>query len=291
MEAAHAGLVDRTILISGGSRGIGLAIALNAARAGANCVLLAKTTTPHPRLPGTIHTAVAQIEAAGGRAVAVAGDVRDSDDVDRAIHTAIDQYGGIDVCINNASALDVRGTDAVDAKRFDLLHQVNVRGTYALTRACHPHLKMSPHAHILTLSPPLNLDPRWLGAHPAYTTSKYAMTLLTLGWATELAEYGIAANCLWPHTLIDTAAVSNVLGEDRAQRARSPQIMADAATEILRQPPSTRTGATLIDQDVLIETGITDLTRYGGGPDPLPDLFIDDDREERDERSHSGPGR
>ncbi|MFE7441032.1 SDR family oxidoreductase [Streptomyces chartreusis] len=273
-DASADALTGRTIVMSGGSRGIGLAILKAAARAGANCVLLAKTDTLHPRLPGTAHTAVAAIEAAGGKAVAVIGDVRNGDDVARAVDTAVTRFGGVDICVNNASALNVGSTDEVGLKQFDLMHEVNVRGTYALTRACLPHLRRSTHAHILTLSPPLNLDPRWLGAHPAYTTSKYAMTLLTLGWAAELADQKIAANCLWPQTLIATSAVSNILGRDQAERARSPQIMADAAMAILGRPPAERSGSALIDADVLTEFADPDFERYGGGVDPLPDLFV-----------------
>ncbi|GAA3985664.1 NAD(P)-dependent oxidoreductase [Streptomyces plumbiresistens] len=269
-------LKGRTIVMSGGSRGIGLAILTAAAREGANAVFLAKTDTPDPRLPGTVHTAVAEIEAAGGSAVAVVGDVREEYDVERVIATAVDRFGGVDICVNNASALDVRGTEEVPVKRFDLMQSINSRGTFLLTRACLPYLKQSDHAHVLTLSPPLNLTPRWLGAHPAYTLSKYGMTLLTLGWAAEFAEDGIAANCLWPQTMIATAAVANVLGgESLASRSRSPEIMADAALAVLSRPPHEQTGNTLIDADVLAEVGITDLSGYGGGPEAELDLFVD----------------
>ncbi|MFE1980164.1 SDR family oxidoreductase [Streptomyces mirabilis] len=269
-------LKGRTIVMSGGSRGIGLAILTAAAREGANAVFLAKTDTPDPRLPGTVHTAVAAIEAAGGSAVAVVGDVREEADVERAVATAVDRFGGVDVCVNNASALDVRGTEELPVKRFDLMQSINSRGTFLLTRACLPYLKQSDHAHILTLSPPLNLAPRWLGAHPAYTLSKYGMTLLTLGWAAEFAEDGIAANCLWPQTMIATAAVANVLGgESLASRSRGPEIMADAALAVLSRPPREQTGQTLVDADVLTEAGHTDLSGYSGGPEPELDLFMD----------------
>ncbi|MFF4507006.1 SDR family oxidoreductase [Streptomyces sp. NPDC001401] len=269
-------LKGRTIVMSGGSRGIGLAILTAAAREGANAVFLAKTDTPDPRLPGTVHTAVAAIEAAGGSTVAVVGDVREEADVERAVATAVDRFGGVDICVNNASALDVRGTEELPVKRFDLMQSINNRGTFLLTRACLPYLKQSDHAHILTLSPPLNLAPRWLGAHPAYTLSKYGMSLLTLGWAAEFAKDGIAANCLWPQTMIATAAVANVLGgETLASRSRSPEIMADAALAVLNRPPHEQTGKTLTDADVLTEAGHTDLTRYGGGPEPELDLFVD----------------
>ncbi|MFD5537459.1 SDR family oxidoreductase [Streptomyces sp. NPDC127079] len=268
-------LKGRTIVMSGGSRGIGLAILTSAARQGANAVFLAKTDTPDPRLPGTVHTALAAIEAAGGSAVAVVGDVREEADVERAVATAVDRFGSVDICVNNASALDVRGTEELTLKRFDLMQSINSRGTFLLTRTCLPYLKRSGHAHILTLSPPLNLAPRWLGAHPAYTLSKYGMTLLTLGWAAEFAQYRIAANCLWPQTMIATAAVANVLGGENVARSRSPEIMADAALAVLARPPHEQTGETLIDADVLAEAGITDLARYGGGQHPELDLFVD----------------
>ncbi|MER5520866.1 NAD(P)-dependent oxidoreductase [Streptomyces sp. NPDC002763] len=272
-------LKGRTIVMSGGSRGIGLAILTAAAREGANAVFLAKTDTPDPRLPGTVHTAVAEIEAAGGSAVAVVGDVREEADVERAVATAVERFGGVDVCVNNASALDVRGTEELPVKRFDLMQSINSRGTFLLTRSCLPHLKRSDHAHILTLSPPLNLAPRWLGAHPAYTLSKYGMTLLTLGWAAEFVEDGIGANCLWPQTMIATAAVANVLGgESLAARSRSPEIMADAALVVLSRPPREQTGQTLVDADVLTEAGHTDLSGYGGGREPELDIFVDPPR-------------
>ncbi|MFF0222887.1 SDR family oxidoreductase [Streptomyces sp. NPDC004629] len=273
MEALLKG---RTIVMSGGSRGIGLAILRAAAREGANAVLLAKTDTPDPRLPGTVHSAVAAIEAAGGSAVAVVGDVREEADVERAVATAVERFGGVDICVNNASALDLRDTEELPVKRFDLMQSVNSRGTFLLTRCCLPYLRRSDHAHILTLSPPLNLAPRWLGAHPAYTLSKYGMTLLTLGWAAAYADHGIAANCLWPQTTIATAAVANILGGDEmTSRSRSPEIMADAALAVLSRPPREQSGKALIDADVLAEAGITDLARYGGGQDPEPDLFVD----------------
>lgn len=272
-------LKGRTIVMSGGSRGIGLAILTAAAREGANSVFLAKTDTPDPRLPGTVHTALAAIEAVGGSAVAVVGDVREEADVERAVATAVDRFGGIDICVNNASALDVRGTEELTLKRFDLMQAINSRGTFLLTRACLPQLKRSDQAHILTLSPPLNLAPRWLGAHPAYTLSKYGMTLLTLGWAAEFAQHEVAANCLWPQTMIATAAVANVLGgENAVSRARDPEIMADAAVAVLSRSPQEQTGQTLVDAEVLADAGIMDLTRYGGGPRPELDLFVDPPR-------------
>jgi citronellol/citronellal dehydrogenase len=258
--------------MSGGSRGIGLAILVAAARRGAQAVLLAKTDDPDPRLPGTVHTAVAEIEAAGGKAVAVVGDVRREEDVRRAVDVAVERFGGVDICVNNASAISQAGTEELPLKRFDLMQQINVRGTFALTQACLPWLRRSDHAHILTLSPPLNLAPHWLGRFPAYTVSKYGMTLLTLGWSAEYAQAGIAANCLWPQTRIATAVIKNLLGgEEAAAKARSPEIMADAAVEILSADPAVRTGQTLIDADLLHG----DLTRYGGGPAPTLDLYVD----------------
>jgi NAD(P)-dependent dehydrogenase (short-subunit alcohol dehydrogenase family) len=262
--------------MSGGSRGIGLAILVAAARYGANAVFLAKTDVPDPRLPGTVRSAVAEIEAAGGTAVGVVGDVRDERDVDRAVAAAVERFGGVDICVNNAGAINKAGTLDVPLKRFDLLQQVNVRGTYALTRACLPHLRRSGHAHVLTLSPPLNLAPHWLGRFPAYTQSKYAMTVLTLGWAAEFAADGIAANCLWPQTRIATAVVRNLLGgAEAAAHARDPAIMADAAVHLLATPPSARTGQTLLDVEVLLAAGTTDLSRYGGGEEPTLDLYVD----------------
>jgi citronellol/citronellal dehydrogenase len=269
-------LADRTMVISGGSRGIGLAIAVAAAAEGANIVLLAKTATADPRLPGTIHTAAAEIEAVGGKAYPVVGDVRHDESVAAAVEAAVEQFGGIDICVNNASAISLEGTLDLAPKRFDLMQTVNVRGTWALTRACLPHLRKSRNAHVLTLSPPLNLNPRWLGAYPAYTLSKYGMTMLTLGWATEFAGSGIGFNCLWPQTLIDTAAVRNVVaGAEGAARARSPKIMADAAITMLTQGPRTYTGRCEVDADVVTAAGVADLTVYGGGENPERDLFLD----------------
>ncbi|MBH5143505.1 SDR family oxidoreductase [Rhodococcus erythropolis] len=265
-----------TAVMSGGSRGIGLAIATQLARGGANLVLLAKTDSPDPRLPGTIHTAVEEIQAAGGKAVGVVGDVRNDEDVARAARTAAEMFGGVDICINNASVLNLTGTEELPLKKFDLIQQVNVRGTFALTQACIPYLKKSPSAHVLTLSPPLNLSEKWLGKHPGYTLGKYGMTLLALGFAAEFKEAGIASNCLWPETTIATAAVKNLLGGDEGTaHARNPQVMADAAAAVLSHTPGYRSGKTLIDVDVLAEAGITDLTPYGG-VEPLDyDIFVD----------------
>src|SRR5215813_7379306 len=217
-------LAGRTVVISGGSRGIGLAIGLGAARQGANVVLLAKTDTPHPRLPGTVHTAAAEVEAAGGKALAVVGDVRREEDVQRAVDAAVQRFGGVDICVNNASAIATDPTAVLSAKKYDLMQEINLRGTFLLTKACVPHLEKSANPHVLTISPPINMNPRWLGAHPSYTLSKYGMTLLTLGWAAEFADAGIAANCLWPETYIATAAVANMADGDKlAESSRSPE--------------------------------------------------------------------
>ncbi|OBI89393.1 NAD(P)-dependent oxidoreductase [Mycobacterium sp. 1245805.9] len=269
-------LADRTVVISGGSRGIGLAIGIAAARQGANVVLLAKTDTPHPRLPGTVHTAAADVEAAGGKALAVVGDVRREEDVQRAVDAAVQRFGGVDVCVNNASAIAVDPTPVLSAKKYDLMQEINLRGTFLLTKACVPHLQKSANPHVLTISPPINMNPRWLGAHPAYTLSKYGMTLLSLGWAAEFADDGIGANCLWPQTYIATAAVANMADGDRlAKSSRSPEIMGDAAVEIVSRPARETTGNCYIDAEVLRSAGVADLSRYGGGDKPIPDLFLD----------------
>ncbi|MFI9412469.1 SDR family oxidoreductase [Nocardia gamkensis] len=270
-------LTDRTVVVSGASRGIGLAIALAAAAEGANVVLLAKTAEPHPRLPGTVHTAAAEVEAAGGRAAAVVGDVRDEADVRRVVDTAVRRFGGIDVCVNNASAIATEPTERLPVKKFDLMHDINIRGMFLLTQACLPHLRDSANPHVLTIAPPINLNPRWLGAHPAYTHSKYGMTLLSQGWAAEFADAGIGFNCLWPQTYIATSAVAALAdGERQLAAARSPRIMADAALAILTRPAGQVTGNCFIDADALsFYAGVDDLSGYGGGENPTPDLFLD----------------
>ncbi|WP_308194437.1 SDR family oxidoreductase [Pseudonocardia kujensis] len=269
-------LAGRTILMSGGSRGIGLAIAVAAGRRGANVVILAKTDQPDPRLPGTVHTAVAEIEQAGGQALAVVGDVRNEEDVERAAAQAVERFGGIDIVVNNASALNLTGTEELSVKRYDLMQQINSRGTFLLFKAALPHLRKSDRPRVLTLSPPVTMAPHWLGRFPAYALSKFGMTILTLGWAAEFADAGIAANCLWPETAIKTAAVQNLLGgTDTVDRSRDPEIMADAAVAVLSLPPE-RSGETFIDVQILRETGVTDFTRYGGGDDPELDFFVDE---------------
>jgi citronellol/citronellal dehydrogenase len=272
---AHS-FIDRTLVVSGGSRGIGLAIALGAARLGANVVLLAKTAEPHPRLPGTVHTAAAEIEAVGGKAVAVVGDVRSDEDVQRAVEVGVERFGGVDICVNNASAIAVDPTEELSAKKFDLMMDINIRGTFLLTKACLPHLRKSANPHVLTIAPPMNMSPYWLGAHPSYTLSKYGMTLLSLGWAAEYADAGIAFNCLWPETYIATTAVANSAdGDAMMASSRSPEIMSDAAIEVLSRSARKSTGQCYVDSAVLLQAGVTDLSVYGGGPNPIMDIFVD----------------
>jgi citronellol/citronellal dehydrogenase len=261
--------------MSGGSRGIGLAIAVRAARDGANVALLAKTAEPHPKLEGTIHTATAEIEAAGGSGL---GDVRDEQSIANAVGATVERFGGIDIVVNNASAIDLSPSTDLAAKRFDLMQQIEVRGTFLLTRTAIPHLRASDHAHVLTLSPPLNLSKQWLGSCVGYMLAKYGMTLAALGFAAELEGDGIASNALWPRTMIATAAVQNLLGGDAAMaRSRKPEIMGDAAHAILARPPTERTGQTLIDDEVLAEIGVTDLSPYGFGSEAelQTDIFLD----------------
>ncbi len=270
-------LSDRTVFMSGGSRGIGLAIATRLASEGANVAFIAKTDQPHPKLPGTIHTAAAEIEAAGGKALPILGDVRDEQQVAAAVEQAVERFGGIDVCVNNASAINLAPMRDLPAKRYDLMADINTRGTFVLTQACLPHLRESDHAHVLTLSPPLSLDERWLKGHSAYTVSKFGMSMITLGVAAD--EPTIAANCLWPRTIIATAAVQNLLGGDAAMAAsRTPAIVADAAFEILRREPAAASGKTFIDDEVLAAAGITDLDGYaaGDGADLTLDIFVSD---------------
>ena len=271
-------LKDRVLFMSGGSRGIGLAIATRVAREGVKVALMAKTAEPHPRLPGTIYTAAEEIEAAGGEALPIVGDIRDEAAVERAVADTVEKWGGVDLVLNNASAINLAPMRDLEVKRFDLMQQINARGTFVVTRACLPHLRESDHAHVLTLSPPLSADPRWLRGHSAYTLSKMGMTMITLGVAADEAEAGIGANCLWPRTIIATAAVQNLLGGDEAmRRARVPEIVADAAHEILTRDPRQCTGNVFIDDEVLAEAGVTALSGYAVDPaQPLfPDLFLD----------------
>ena len=274
-------LAEKTILMSGGSRGIGLAIALRAARDGANIALIAKTDTPHPKLEGTVHSAAEQIRAAGGRALPIVGDVRSDDDITGAVLKTQGEFGGIDIVVNNASVIDLSGSRELGAKKYDLMQDVNVRGTFMLSRAAIPMLKDAENPHILSLSPPLNLSPKWLGAHTGYTLAKYGMTMATLGLAAEFAEAGVAANTLWPRTTIATAAVQFALGGDRMMKvSRTPEIYADAAYEVLCRPARGYSGQTLIVEDVLEDAGVTDFSAYAatpGTPDSelFPDIFLD----------------
>jgi citronellol/citronellal dehydrogenase len=274
-------LAGKTILMSGGSRGIGLAIALRAARDGANVALLAKTDTPHPKLEGTVHSAAEQIRVAGGNALPIVGDVRNDDDVTEAVLKTQGEFGGIDIVINNASVIDLSRSLDLQAKKYDLMQDVNVRGTFMLSRAAVPILKDAGNPHILSLSPPLNLSPRWLGGHTGYTLAKYGMTMATLGLAAEFAKAGIAANTLWPRTTIATAAVQFALGGEAMMKvSRTPDIYADAAYEVVTRPAREYTGQTLIVEDVLMDAGITDFSGYAavpGTPDSelFPDIFLD----------------
>jgi citronellol/citronellal dehydrogenase len=271
-------LAGKTMFISGASRGIGLAIALRAAQDGANVALIAKTAEPHPKLEGTVYTAAEQIEAAGGRALPVVGDIRDEEQVVSAVAQAVERFGGIDVCVNNASAINLSGTEAMEMKRYDLMQDINTRGTFLVSKTCIPHLRDAENPHILTLSPPISLEARWLGPHIGYTLAKYGMSLCALGFAEEFRDAGIASNALWPRTLIATAAVQNLLGGDAAMaRARKPELYADAAYAIVTRPSRECTGNTYLCEDVLVEEGVTDFAQYMYVKDgePQVDLFVD----------------
>jgi citronellol/citronellal dehydrogenase len=272
-------LAGKTLFISGGSRGIGLSIAVRAARDGANVALIAKTAEPHPKLEGTVYTAAEEIEAGGGQALPIVGDIRDEQQVAAAVQQAVERFGGIDVCVNNASAINIAGTEALEMKRYDLMQDINTRGTFVVSKACIPHLRQADNPHVLTLSPPLLLDPKWLKGHVGYTIAKYGMSLCTLGMAAEFADDGIAFNSLWPRTIIATAAVQNLLGGDEAmRRSRRPEIVADAAYAIVTRPSRECTGNLFLAEDVLAEEGVTDLAAYsydGGDGELIPDLFVE----------------
>jgi citronellol/citronellal dehydrogenase len=274
-------LAGRTLFISGGSRGIGLAIAVRAARDGANVAIAAKTAEPNPKLPGTIHTAAHDIERAGGHPLPIACDIRDEASVAAAVARTVDVFGGIDILVNNASAISLTGTLATPMKRFDLMFAVNVRGAFCCSQACVPHLRAAAAAgrnpHILTLSPPPSLDARWFKDHVAYTISKYGMSLAVLGMAEEFRGDGIAVNALWPRTVIATAALAMIPGvREQLARTRKPEIVADAAHAILVRDARTTTGNFFIDEDVLRDAGVTDFDRYATEPGTplLPDLFL-----------------
>ncbi|GHF36738.1 NAD(P)-dependent oxidoreductase [Amycolatopsis bartoniae] len=273
-----AQLAGRTLLISGGSRGIGEAIAVRAARDGANVALIAKTAEPHPVLPGTIYTAAEAIEAAGGTALPIVGDIRDDATVAAAVEQTAKRFGGIDIVVNNASAIDLTPTESVSMKKYDLMQDINARGSFLLTKQAIPYLKESSHGRVLTLSPPIRLEPEWFAeGHLAYTIAKYSMSLTTVGLAVELKPYGVGVNSLWPRTMIATAAVRNVVGAELVERSRKPEIMADAAYAVLTKPADV-TGNFFVDQDVLAAEGVTDFSKYriSGAENELEaDLWMD----------------
>ena len=274
---ATSTLAGKTLFITGASRGIGKAIALRAARDGANIVIAAKTTEAHPKLPGTIYSAAKEIEEAGGKALACVVDIRDEAQIAAAVAKAVETFGGIDILINNASAISLTGTVATTMKRYDLMHGVNTRGTFACSQACIPHLRKASNPHILNNSPPLNMEPRWFGPHVAYTMAKFGMSMCVLGMAEELKSEGIAVNALWPRTVIATSAVQNLLGGDETMRgSRTPEIMADAAHAILTRPSREFTGNFCIDDEILAQSGVTDFSKYQSvpGAELFPDFFV-----------------
>jgi citronellol/citronellal dehydrogenase len=272
-------LRDKTLFITGASRGIGLAIAKRAAEDGARIAIAAKSVAENPKIPGTIYSAAAEIEAAGGKALALPCDIRFDDQVESAFTKTAEAFGGVDILINNASAIDLRGIDQLDMKRFDLMHQINARGAYLCAKFALPHLRKAENPHILTLSPPLDMNPKWFAPNLAYTMAKYGMSLVTLGLARDLARSGVAVNSLWPETAIATAAVANLLGGDEVvKRARKPEIVADAAHAILTLPSKDCTGNFFIDVRVLAEEGVSDFTPYSVDPaqDAVLDFFLEE---------------
>lgn len=271
-------LNGKTLFVSGASRGIGLAIALRAARDGANIAIAAKTAEPHPKLSGTIFTAAEEIEAAGGRALPLVCDIRSEEQVAAAVEKAVSEFGGLDICVNNASAISLTPTLQTDMKRYDLMHQINTRGTFLVSKTCLPHLLKSENPHILNLSPPLNFEEKWFAPHVAYTMAKFGMSLCVLGMAGEFRKAGVAVNALWPRTTIATAAVQNLLGGDKMiQHSLKPAVMADAAHIILTKPSREFTGNFCVDDEILESAGITDLTSYKVDPsvEPYPDFFVE----------------
>jgi citronellol/citronellal dehydrogenase len=272
-------LKNKTLFVSGASRGIGLAIAKRAAKDGANVILAAKTAEPHPKLPGTIYTAAEEIEEVGGKALPVVCDIRDEENVRNAVNKGLDHFGAIDICINNASAIQLTGTLQTDMKRYDLMNQINARGTFLVSKVCLPHLIKSDNPHILNLSPPLDMDPKWFGPHVAYTMAKFGMSLCVLGMAEEFKEEGVAVNALWPRTAVATAAIKNALGGDSIMNiSRSPEIMADAAHVILTKNSREFTGNFCIDDNLLADNGVTDFSQYAEVPfaELAPDFFVPD---------------
>jgi citronellol/citronellal dehydrogenase len=270
-------LKGKTLFITGASRGIGKAIALRAAQDGANVVIAAKTTQPHPKLPGTIYSAAEDIEKAGGKALACICDIRDERQIAEAVTATITRFGGIDILVNNASAISLTGTVGTPMKRFDLMHQINTRGTFACSQACIPHLAKAENPHILNLSPPLNMHAKWFAPHVAYTMAKFGMSMCVLGMAEELKRQRIAVNALWPKTVIATAAVQNLLGGDDVMKgSRTPEIVADAAHFIVTRPSHEQTGTFFIDEDVMRAAGVTDLSKYSTvpGAELYPDFFV-----------------
>ena len=268
-------LAGRTLFITGASRGIGKAIALKAARDGANIVVAAKTAEPHPKLPGTIYTAAEEIEKAGGKAHPCIVDVRDENAVRTAVQEAVAKFGSIDILVNNASAISLTGTLETEMKRYDLMNQINSRGTFLVSKECLPHLLKSNHAHILNISPPLNMNPKWFAPHVAYTMAKYGMSMCVLGMSEEFRDRGVAVNALWPRTAIQTAAIEMLTGPDSSSWSRKPEIVSDAAYAILIKEPSTATGQFFIDDEVLVSNGITDLKQYACKPENADKLMMD----------------
>ena len=277
-QSAANNLRGKTVLITGGSRGIGKAIALRLAKEGTNIAIAAKTAEPHPKLEGTIYTAAKEIEMYGVKVLPLQADIREEEQIKNVVEQTVTTFGGIDILINNASAINLSTTEKLESKRFDLMQDINVRGTFLMCQHCLPHLKKSTNAHILNLSPPLNLNPKWFAKHVAYTMSKYGMSMIVLGLAEEFKHYKIGVNALWPRTTIATAAVQNLLGGDfLVQKSRTPQIVADAAFYILKRPSAECTGNFFIDEDVLSKEGVNDFNSYAVNPEQslMQDLFID----------------
>ena len=273
---------NKTVIMSGGSRGVGLEIAKALGKDGANIAILAKTTEPHPTLPGTIFTAAEEIEQLGGNALPIVCDIRYEEQVEAAVEETVSKFGGIDICINNASAIHLTDTVNTPMKRYDLMHNINVRGTFMLSQKCIPHLIKGDNSHILTLSPPLDISRKWFGITLAYTTAKYGMSLVAHGLAEELGKHNVASNCLWPRTSLDTAAVRNVIGAELIKGSRKPSIYADAAYAVLKRDSSTCTGNFFLDQDVLEEEGVTDFDQYAIDLEAtlVSDFFVDDNPED-----------